>query len=1310
FGNDLIFGDHGEVTGNIQLSQIPLDTFTPAFSFTSIATLVTDAGGTDFISAGAGEDIVIGGQDHDRILGEAGDDDIIGGHNVADGSDADDYIDGGSGNDVIAGDNAYLHREPRVTDTRWRTLSGTQILEVSGNGAVNTAAQADPAGVAKRTVTLFNHTATTVTGVYGNDAIAGGADNDMIFGQLGDDAIQGDGAMLTSLGNMIYDIALTHLSADDYDGTGSDGDDYVEGGGGNDVILGNLGQDDLIGGSSALFGTPTATHRPDGQDIIFGGSGTRAARNDLGDLTPDGHGRDADVILGDNGNIFRVVGINGVASAGHLQYNWDIYGGQHVIPRTTQYLEYAFGDASNAAFNDELHGESGDDTIHGMSGNDVIFGDGQDDDLIGGAGNDRIFGGAGEDGILGDDGRIFTSRNGLTEPLNGILTAAVQAAVNIPSTVIGAMTNVSGRLKKEVDLAAYYVGGNDIVYGGLGDDFIHGGAGDDALSGAEATSVWFITTAQTGGSILGYNSSTRMFADYRPGDSLAKINGFVLNFESSSGGMKINDGMDNIFGDEGNDWLVGGTQNDRMFGGMGDDLLNADDNLETDGGLNRMIDPAEYADADFAYGGAGLDVLIANTGADRLIDWVKNFNTYVVPIDPTPAGVTIAAPTVIRDPSSALVNLLRALARSGGIDTDVDATANLLDTEMGLFTIEDDNSLWQANTWIGLPRDPAAAALQSAIDTIGAYETLATPGIIVATTETLQVSENGTSRSIWVSLTSAPAANVRVNVSSTDTSEFTVNASILTFTPTNWLIPQQLTITGVDDFIADGTQSENLQLIVDQATAPTGWATVNRSLAISVTDNDVSVATITGPTAVTLSQRPTITWTAVPGAAGYDVWISSVSTRTNPWLRATAGSNSFTPSADLGIGTFDVWIQAIMPDGTRWAWSTMHRFRIETPVVMTAPTFLQDTSRPTFSWQPLAGAVRYDVWINNTTTGQTAVVREMNVTSTTWQVPGHLPISNYRIWVRGIDAGGRGGQWSTMETFRVSTPPAPVGPLTSTFDRTPTFEWGPVPGALSYTLSVKNLQTGVEVHRIAGLTTLSWTPTVNLPDATYRWQVVAVGQNSLPGSWSAPIDFYVGGRPEFITSPGIYGTSPAIQWTGVGGAARYEIQIDRTDVPQNNLIHLSNLTTNSFTPSNLVSGGSYRMWVRAVSTTGEIGIWSSMLTFSVAQNDDANEQYRLTSLRSALIQTLPADPLEPTTNAQSLPAQSSTHTVPPGKSTSNQSDGVVIHQMPELPLLDSTPIEIQADAQAIDEVIEFVLASLQWGNVDPGEMQTAQMQ
>ena len=37
---------------------------------------------------------------------------------------------------------------------------------------------------------------------------------------------------------------------------------------------------------------------------------------------------------------------------------------------------------------------------------------------------------------------------------------------------------------------------------------------------------------------------------------------------------------------------------------------------------------------DRVFGGAGLDILIANTGGDRLIDWAGEFNCFLVPFSP----------------------------------------------------------------------------------------------------------------------------------------------------------------------------------------------------------------------------------------------------------------------------------------------------------------------------------------------------------------------------------------------------------------------------------------------------------------------------------------------------------------------------------------------------------------------------------------------------------------------------------------------------------------------------------------------------
>jgi hypothetical protein len=163
-------------------------------------------------------------------------------------------------------------------------------------------------------------------------------------------------------------------------------------------------------------------------------------------------------------------------------------------------------------------------------------------------------------------------------------------------------------------------------------------------------------------------------------------NQFLLNFDKTEGVVRpagtvpkatgqqtesypqVNDdGADAIFGDLGNDWIVGGTGRDDMYGGWGNDLLQADDNHETETtGVAAPFDN-ESPDThptyeDRAYGGAGRDVLLANTGGDRLIDWVGEYNTYLVPFAP------FGEATVSRTLQPFLPEFLYALSAGDGAD------------------------------------------------------------------------------------------------------------------------------------------------------------------------------------------------------------------------------------------------------------------------------------------------------------------------------------------------------------------------------------------------------------------------------------------------------------------------------------------------------------------------------------------------------------------------------------------------------------------------------------------------------------------
>ena len=194
---------------------------------------------------------------------------------------------------------------------------------------------------------------------------------------------------------------------------------------------------------------------------------------------------------------------------------------------------------------------------------------------------------------------------------------------------------------------------------------------------------------------------------------------FAPNGTPTEFALRNTDGDDAIFGDQGNDWIVGGTGRDHVYGGWGNDLMNADDVLGGPGtsydGTNGLNDAPDthLIWEDRVFGGAGLDILIGNTGGDRLIDWTGEYNSYIVPF--APFGIA----TVSRQVPPGLFDFLWAQAASDGADLtrldDIgpqDSSSRYSNVahlqaepygEMGLVT-QKDHGLWQDQT--GGPTDP----------------------------------------------------------------------------------------------------------------------------------------------------------------------------------------------------------------------------------------------------------------------------------------------------------------------------------------------------------------------------------------------------------------------------------------------------------------------------------------------------------------------------------------------------------------------------------------------------------------------------
>jgi Ca2+-binding RTX toxin-like protein len=555
----------------------------------------------------------------------------------------------------------------------------------------------------------------------------------------------------------------------------------------------------------------TRTQRQSGSNLIFGDAGTDIYRNDLGsDTSANRHAQNSDMIISNNGDIFRLVGVTvngqvmlapptgtgsvgGVATFnGFLAFNDDNYSPQlKIIPRAAKLRDYTPGGPAYAPTSaqslldiggmSEIHAENGDAFIFGEAGRqytptgyngqifqslqygNVIFGGNGDDQVVGGYGNNWISGGTGAATIIGQDGRISVSRNGLSEPLNGV-TAIPANQLNkeifTPGHIQDAIINVAGQLKSTVDLEPFSEDAtfnasqpewnfgftaphqsDDIIFAGLGNTTVHGGSGDDAISGGQALSVSYLQTEDHySGNLTGIAESD-WYHPYNPGDTLrfnpidpsgthppkevgrtgqfALYNEFdprrkiLLNGDGTANKtgtglawfLDLNaaekDGNDALFGDLGNNWIVSGTGQNDLYGGFGNDLLDARSSQDIDGGLNDLPDYAAKI-TNRAFGGAGKDVLIADNAANRLIDWVGNFNTYIVPFAPW------GMPTVSRTVQPQLPQFLYALSQSDGADETL-AADNGTDParngepagEMGLVLQHD--AAWHQET--GAPSD-----------------------------------------------------------------------------------------------------------------------------------------------------------------------------------------------------------------------------------------------------------------------------------------------------------------------------------------------------------------------------------------------------------------------------------------------------------------------------------------------------------------------------------------------------------------------------------------------------------------------------
>ena len=243
---------------------------------------------------------------------------------------------------------------------------------------------------------------------------------------------------------------------------------------------------------------------------------------------------------------------------------------------------------------DEIRGGAGSDLICGGDQRDMVYGDEGDDKVAGARGSDFVSGGDGNDRVYGGGWRdSFTDT--MVGGAGDDLLSGNDAGGGVASYI-----DSPGPISADLSTGTATGEGTDTL---VNVNTIDGSEYDDTLTNGALASGRFSSVNGNGGADSLYSGTAvtgGLFGD--GGNDLLVGNEFDDSLHGGDGADVIrgNEGDDSIWGDEGTTWNPNGG-NDVMFGGSGDDRFD-------------MAGPGDAGNDEY-YGGDGTDSIRANDGS-----------------------------------------------------------------------------------------------------------------------------------------------------------------------------------------------------------------------------------------------------------------------------------------------------------------------------------------------------------------------------------------------------------------------------------------------------------------------------------------------------------------------------------------------------------------------------------------------------------------------------------------------------------------------------------------------------------------------